>query len=44
MVDNYMADVFIATKDATYLKILSNIEEIRVRSKKIIAITNECDS
>ncbi|MCP5006451.1 MAG: glutamine--fructose-6-phosphate transaminase (isomerizing) [Planctomycetes bacterium] len=43
LVDKNMPVVFIATKDATYLKILSNIEEIRARGGKVIAIASEGD-
>ncbi len=44
LVDKNMPVVFIATKDATYSKILSNIEEIRARGGKVIAIASEGDS
>jgi glucosamine--fructose-6-phosphate aminotransferase (isomerizing) len=43
LVDKNMPVVFIATKDATYSKILSNIEEIRARGGKVIAIASEGD-
>jgi len=41
LVDSNMPVVFVATKDNTYSKILSNMEEIRARGGQIIAITNE---
>lgn len=44
LVDENMPVVFIAPKDSTYDKIISNIEEIRARKGKIIAIANENDS
>ncbi|GMU85061.1 MAG: glutamine--fructose-6-phosphate aminotransferase [isomerizing] [Ignavibacteriales bacterium] len=44
LVDENMPVVFIAPKDSTYDKIVSNIEEIRARKGKIIAIANENDS
>ena len=44
LVDENMPVVFLATKDATYAKILSNMEEVKARGGQIIAITNEADS
>jgi len=44
LVDKDMPVVFIATKDKVYKKILSNIEEIRTRGGKVIAIASEGDS
>lgn len=43
LIDENMPVVFIAPKDSTYEKIISNIEEIRARKGKIIAIANEGD-
>jgi glutamine---fructose-6-phosphate transaminase (isomerizing) len=43
LVDKDMPVVFIATKDKVYTKILSNIEEIRTRGGKVIAIASEGD-
>lgn len=43
LVDENMPVVFIAPKDSTYDKIVSNIEEIRARKGKIIAIATESD-
>ncbi|GAB6281716.1 MAG: glutamine--fructose-6-phosphate transaminase (isomerizing) [Ignavibacterium sp.] len=44
LVDENMPVVFIATKDSTYEKILSNIQEIKARRGKIIAIASESDN
>ncbi len=44
LVDKGMPVVFIATKDKVYTKILSNIEEIRTRGGRVIAIASEGDS
>ncbi len=43
LIDNEMPVVVIATKDSTYEKILSNIQEVRARRGRIIAIANEDD-
>jgi len=39
-----MPVVFIAPKDSTYEKILSNIQEIKARNGRIIAIASENDT
>ncbi len=44
LVDENMPVVFIAPKDSTYDKIISNIEEIRARKGKVIAIGCEGDT
>lgn len=44
LVDENMPVVFIATKDSTYEKILSNIQEIKARKGRIIAIASEDDN
>ncbi|KKL92934.1 hypothetical protein LCGC14_1879730 [marine sediment metagenome] len=44
LVDKDMPVVFIATKDKVYTKILGNIEEIRTRGGKVIAIASEGDN
>jgi len=44
LVDENMPVVFIAPKDSTYDKIVSNIEEIKARKGKVIAIANEGDN
>jgi glutamine---fructose-6-phosphate transaminase (isomerizing) len=41
LIDKNMPVVFIATTDRVYTKILSNIEEVRTRGGKVIAIANE---
>jgi len=43
LIDQDMPAVFIATKDHTYSKILSNMEEVRARGGQIIAVVNEAD-
>ncbi len=44
LIDENMPVVFIATKDKSYDKIISNIEEIKARKGKIITIATEDDS
>ncbi|MDZ7260842.1 MAG: glutamine--fructose-6-phosphate transaminase (isomerizing) [candidate division KSB1 bacterium] len=44
LIDENMPVVFIATKDSTYDKILSNIEEVRARKGKVIAVATEGDT
>ncbi|MDP3882962.1 MAG: glutamine--fructose-6-phosphate transaminase (isomerizing) [Candidatus Staskawiczbacteria bacterium] len=44
LVDSEMPVVFIATKDHTYSKILSNMEEVKARGGEIIAVVNETDN
>jgi len=43
LIDNEMVSVFLATKDHTYSKILSNMEEVHARGGQIIAVVNEAD-
>ena len=43
LIDENMPVVFIATKDSTYEKITSNIEGVKARSGRIIAIATEGD-
>jgi glucosamine--fructose-6-phosphate aminotransferase (isomerizing) len=43
LVDKDMPVVFIAPRDSTYEKILSNMSEVRARKGNIIAIVNEAD-
>jgi glucosamine--fructose-6-phosphate aminotransferase (isomerizing) len=43
LIDENMPVVFIATQDSTYEKIISNIEEVRARKGKVIAIATEGD-
>ncbi len=44
LIDENMPVVFIATKDSTYDKIISNIEEVKARRGRIIAIATEGDT
>jgi glucosamine--fructose-6-phosphate aminotransferase (isomerizing) len=44
LIDENMPVVFIAPKDTVYGKIVSNIEEVKARGGKVIAIVNEKDS
>jgi glutamine---fructose-6-phosphate transaminase (isomerizing) len=41
LIDENMPVVFIAPKDSTYEKILSNMQEVKARRGRIIAIVNE---
>jgi glutamine---fructose-6-phosphate transaminase (isomerizing) len=43
LIDDNMPVVFICTQDSAYEKVLSNMEEVRARSGKIIAIASEGD-
>jgi len=43
LIDEDMPVVFIATKDQIYEKVISNLEEVRARKGKIIAIASEGD-
>lgn len=43
LIDENMPVVFIAPKDATYDKIISNIQEVKARGGRIIAIASEGD-
>ena len=44
LVDSEMPVVFIATKDSTYSKILSNMEEVHARGGQVIALLSETDN
>ncbi len=44
LIDENMPVVFIAPKDETYSKIISNIEEVKARKGKIITIATEDDT
>ena len=44
LIDENMPVVFIAPKDSTYEKIISNIQEVKARNGKIIAIAVEEDN
>jgi len=41
LVDEDMPVVFVAPKDAVYSKVLSNLQEVKARGGRVIAITNE---
>ena len=43
LIDEYMPVVVIATKKGTYEKVISNIQEVKARKGKIIAIINTGD-
>jgi glucosamine--fructose-6-phosphate aminotransferase (isomerizing) len=43
LIDENMPVVFIAPKDSTYDKIISNIEEVKARGGRIIAVASEND-
>ncbi|MBC8109433.1 MAG: glutamine--fructose-6-phosphate transaminase (isomerizing), partial [Verrucomicrobia bacterium] len=43
LIDEEMPVVFIATKDSSYEKIVSNIQEVRARKGRVIAIVTEGD-
>jgi glucosamine--fructose-6-phosphate aminotransferase (isomerizing) len=43
LIDDNMPVVVIATKDAVYEKVLSNIQEVKARNGRIIAIASEND-
>ncbi len=43
LIDENMPVVVIATKDSTYEKIISNIQEVKARKGKVIAIANDGD-
>ena len=44
LIDENMPVVFIATRDSSYEKIVSNIQEVKARKGKVIAIVSEGDS
>lgn len=44
LIDENMPVVVIAVKDSTYEKVISNIQEVKARRGKIIAIANEGDN
>ena len=43
LIDEHMPVVVVVPKDAIYEKVISNIQEVRARKGKIIAIANEDD-
>ena len=44
LIDNDMPVVFIATKDSSYEKVMSNIQEVKARKGHVIAIVTEGDT
>jgi len=44
LIDQEMPVVFIATKDSSYEKVVSNIQEVKARKGKIIAVVTEGDT
>ncbi|HWA34459.1 MAG TPA: glutamine--fructose-6-phosphate transaminase (isomerizing) [Cyclobacteriaceae bacterium] len=44
LIDDEMPVVFIATKDSSYEKVVSNIQEVRARKGRVIAVVTEGDS
>ncbi len=44
LIDEDMPVVFIATKDSSYEKVISNIQEVKARKGKVIAIVTEGDT
>ncbi|MGB4399983.1 MAG: glutamine--fructose-6-phosphate transaminase (isomerizing) [Daejeonella sp.] len=44
LIDEEMPVVFIATKNSSYEKVISNIQEVKARKGKVIAIVTEGDS
>jgi glucosamine--fructose-6-phosphate aminotransferase (isomerizing) len=44
LIDENMPVVFIAPKDAVHSKIVSNIEEVKARGGKVIALINDGDT
>ena len=44
LIDEDMPVVFIATKDSSYEKVVSNIQEVKARKGRVIAVVSECDT
>jgi glucosamine--fructose-6-phosphate aminotransferase (isomerizing) len=44
LIDDEMPVVFIATKDSSYEKVVSNIQEVRARKGRVIAVVTEGDT
>ena len=44
LIDNEMPVVFIATKDSSYEKLVSNIQEVKARKGRVIAVVTEGDT
>jgi glucosamine--fructose-6-phosphate aminotransferase (isomerizing) len=43
LIDDHMPVVFLCTKDSAYDKIMSNMQEVRARRGRIIAVASEGD-
>ena len=43
LIDENMPTIFICTKDSTYDKVISNMQEVKARKGRIIAVINEID-
>jgi len=44
LIDDLMPVVFLAPKDAVYQKVVSNVEEVKARGGRVIAVVSEGDS
>ena len=44
LIDDQMPVVFIATKDSSYEKVVSNIQEVKARKGRVIAVVTEGDT
>src|SRR5256885_3693549 len=44
LIDDLMPVVFIAPKDAVYQKVVSNIEEVKARGGRVVAVVTEGDT
>jgi len=44
LIDDLMPVVFIAPKDAVYQKVVSNVEEVKARGGRVIAVVTEGDT
>src|SRR5207237_9119208 len=44
LIDDLMPVVFIAPKDAVYQKVVSNVEEVKARGGRVLAVVTEGDS
>jgi len=44
LIDNEMPVVFIATKDSSYEKVVSNIQEVKARKGRVISVVTEGDT
>jgi glucosamine--fructose-6-phosphate aminotransferase (isomerizing) len=44
LIDEEMPVIFIATQDSSYEKVVSNIQEVKARKEKIVAVVTEGDT